>query len=585
MGKLLVGGRLYTYAQGTTAFKAAYADTAGTVPQTYTADGLGGQYIALNARGELPAPLFLSTGSYDIALKRPDGSTVWSRPATGVEDVTIGVIAQILAFIANVADGAGSSLVGFIQAGVGAVLRSVQSKLREHVTFEDFGAVGDGVADDTTAIERAIASLRTNGAAHPTPGRKYRFTRPLLMTSVHLHCAGKAELIADLNDPTKDALTLSATIVRTGTAQQYVPACCLTGVTVLVRSALRDGIRLAYGDYPVWNRVDVQRDPTTSPTWRDGVHIEAEGTGKFIENLCFTAVRVHDAGRSGFRFEVPATGVNVFINVGTYENCEVRGSGLNFAASCVDFVSNNLVATEKISSHKFVGGEYANNSAAPSLNPDGFKATVAAGAPLVENVHVDTATSECIPTAGTGFAFNTAGFIRTVLTNYLPYGYTGAPTGVGGTGEFPIVIGYLGVNRGQFSGTWTPVFQGSSSAGAPVVEFSGGTYAMMGGLCLVTFHAKVTSWGGAAGTMILNGLPAKIRNHAFHQPVGTLSILNGPTLGAGYNTAVLRGIYNTTAMVLRKTGAGGVLSAEVDISTITGTLEISGAMTYEMAPG
>ena len=65
LGAPLAGGRLYTYSYGTTTHKVAYTDYAGTTPHTYTSDGLGGQYIALNVRGELPAPLYLATGSYD----------------------------------------------------------------------------------------------------------------------------------------------------------------------------------------------------------------------------------------------------------------------------------------------------------------------------------------------------------------------------------------------------------------------------------------------------------------------------------------------------------------------------------------
>jgi len=80
-GGPLANGRLYTYTYGTTTLKTAYTDAAGSVPHTYTSDGLGGQYIALNSRGELPAPLYLTTGSYDIALKRADGSSVWTRRA------------------------------------------------------------------------------------------------------------------------------------------------------------------------------------------------------------------------------------------------------------------------------------------------------------------------------------------------------------------------------------------------------------------------------------------------------------------------------------------------------------------------
>lgn len=81
-GGLASGYRIYTYIQGTTTFKAAYTDHAGLVPHTYVNDGIGGQYIALNSRGELPSPLFLDISTaYDIALKRPDGSTVWTRRA------------------------------------------------------------------------------------------------------------------------------------------------------------------------------------------------------------------------------------------------------------------------------------------------------------------------------------------------------------------------------------------------------------------------------------------------------------------------------------------------------------------------
>ena len=52
---------------------------------------------------------------------------------------------------------------GFIQSGTGAVQRSVESKLKDTVSVKDFGAVGDGVADDTAAFNLALRASETYG--------------------------------------------------------------------------------------------------------------------------------------------------------------------------------------------------------------------------------------------------------------------------------------------------------------------------------------------------------------------------------------------------------------------------------------
>lgn len=52
-----------------------------------------------------------------------------------------------------------ASNVTYTPAGTGAVATNVQTKLRESVSVKDFGAVGDGVTDDSSAFETAFSSL------------------------------------------------------------------------------------------------------------------------------------------------------------------------------------------------------------------------------------------------------------------------------------------------------------------------------------------------------------------------------------------------------------------------------------------
>lgn len=76
----------------------------------------------------------------------------------GNPTVLIPTSGSAAAVLTQLALSIGTSLIGFIQAGVGAVLRTLQSKLRETVSVTDYGAVIGTSTDSTTYIQAAITA-------------------------------------------------------------------------------------------------------------------------------------------------------------------------------------------------------------------------------------------------------------------------------------------------------------------------------------------------------------------------------------------------------------------------------------------
>lgn len=71
---------------------------------------------------------------------------------------------ELRADLAGAADaGKGASIVGFVQSGLGAVLRTVMEEMRDRVSVKQFGALGNGVADDSDAIQKADTYAATTG--------------------------------------------------------------------------------------------------------------------------------------------------------------------------------------------------------------------------------------------------------------------------------------------------------------------------------------------------------------------------------------------------------------------------------------
>ncbi len=134
-----------------------------------------------------------SDGNYDIVLGTQvvvtqGGHAFQAFIQTVPGILTIGtsaltwVVNTSVSFLATVAAASGASLIGFVQAGIGAVARTVQAKLRERTSLEDFGGAADfnGTTgtDNAAAFAAAYAALPASGGKIELGVGSYYTTQP-----------------------------------------------------------------------------------------------------------------------------------------------------------------------------------------------------------------------------------------------------------------------------------------------------------------------------------------------------------------------------------------------------------------------
>jgi hypothetical protein len=172
-GNPLVGGKLYSYAAGTTTPLATYTGNTTTTANSNP--------VILDSRGE--AGVWLSSSYYKLKLTDSNNVEIWTVDNVGGFATMADLIAAIAALTASLASSSGSSMIGFIQAGTSAVATTAQAKMRETISVKDFGAVGDDTHDDTTNIQAAINYANTIGGDVYFPAGIYRITNTLTINN------------------------------------------------------------------------------------------------------------------------------------------------------------------------------------------------------------------------------------------------------------------------------------------------------------------------------------------------------------------------------------------------------------------
>ena len=164
-GIILSGGKIYTYAAGTTTPQATYTsasgatphanpivlDSAGRVPggEIWLTDGLGYKFVI-----ETSTAILLGTYDNLVGINTPQVAASVTLTPSGYTTAT-----NVQTAFDNLGSSAGTSKVGFIAASGSAISRTAQDKLRETVSIADFGGVGDGSTNNDAAFAAARAYL------------------------------------------------------------------------------------------------------------------------------------------------------------------------------------------------------------------------------------------------------------------------------------------------------------------------------------------------------------------------------------------------------------------------------------------
>lgn len=155
---------------------ATYYDEALTIPASQPLITSGG-YIYRNGT---PAQIYVDAINFSILVNDNKDLLVYSFPdGTGLQ--------------------ANASLIDYDPPFVGAVTSgyTIADKLSQTVSVQDFGAVGDGVTDDTAAIQAAVDAI-TTGTVH-FPAGTYKVTATIDITKNGIHLLGDGSWATEIH--------------------------------------------------------------------------------------------------------------------------------------------------------------------------------------------------------------------------------------------------------------------------------------------------------------------------------------------------------------------------------------------------
>ncbi len=329
---------------------------------------------------------------------------------------------EVLGWSVSIGAETSANLVSYTPAGTGAVLTTVQAKLRESVSVKDFGAVGDGVTDDTAAVQAAftaalssspIKSVEISGKCRITASIK--IDRPIpgggdlndVATWFMIRGIDGGSLYVDTAITVFDSDQDYS--VRPNTAQVHVENLIIELSNPAVNAYVMSGAFLrinflACSFYKIKFFAGV-----TTPQFSQSVYLDKcvarKWTGVFFEN---SLSETYDLKVMQCQIEAPTTSGDCF-NLGT-------ANGVSFTDNTIEGILGSCI-NYKGSNGLNISGNYFENSTGPEI--DGTSST---GSTFNFGVLIS------------GNHFENGGVAKTFCIGWSPYTYGGVSIGNGAVG-------------------------------------------------------------------------------------------------------------------------------------------------------